>query len=278
MNKTVFITGTSSGIGKATVLYFLKNGWNVAATMRNPEKDNDFGNLPNVRAYKLDVTDDESIKNAINSAIHDFGQIDVLINNAGYAAIGIFEKATKEQIQKQFGTNVFGVMNVIRQILPYFRDQRNGTIINLSSVAGYVTFPIYSLYHGTKWALEGFSESLQYELRPFNIKVKCIEPGPIKTDFYSRSQELFKNEELNDYELYEKATYSFTQKFAERGLEPIEVAKVIFKAANSKNFRLKYPVGMETKFMLFLRRILPYCLLFKITGSVIENKFNKLKK
>lgn len=276
MNKTVFITGTSSGIGKEAVLYFSKNGWNVAATMRNPS--NDFESLPNVKIYQLDVTNEQSIKKAIETARQDFGQIDVLVNNAGYGAIGIFEKATKEQIQKQFDTNVFGVMNVIREILPHFRNQRNGTIINVSSVAGFVTFPIYSLYHGTKWALEGFSESLQYELRPFNIKVKCIEPGPIKTDFYSRSQELFRNEELSDYELYEKATYNFTQKFSERGLEPIAVAKVIYNAANSTSFKLKYPVGMETKMMLLMRRLLPYKLLFNITGRVIERKFNKLKK
>lgn len=135
MNKqTILITGASSGIGKITAKYFAERGWNVAATMRTPEKETELKQVSGIKLYQLDVTDDESIGKAIGSAVKDFGKIDVLLNNAGYGAVGVFEKATREQIQKQFDTNMFGVMNVTRQILPYFREQKGGTIINVSSI------------------------------------------------------------------------------------------------------------------------------------------------
>lgn len=212
MAKTILITGASSGIGKAIAVHFADKGWNVAATMRHPENETDLAGRSGVKLYRLDVTDNNSIRQSMADTIQDFNRIDVVVNNAGYGAIGIFEKATKEQIQRQFDINVFGVMNVTRFILSHFRKQRNGVIINITSMGGLITFPIYSVYHATKWAVEGFSESLQYELRPFNIKVKLVEPGAIKTDFYSRSQELFANDAFQDYDEYEKVTFKNTQK------------------------------------------------------------------
>lgn len=272
MKKTVFITGTSTGIGKETANYFAQEGWNVAATMRNIANAPDFFTNPNIRLYELDVTSEGSVKKAISSAISDFGKIDVIVNNAGYGAIGIFEKATPEQINKQFDTNVFGIMNVIRSILPHFRENKNGIIINISSIAGFLSFPLYSLYNSSKWAVEGFSEGLQYELRPFNIKVKCVEPGPIKTDFYSRSQDLFKNEALTDYDNYEQIAYETSQTTGAKGIPAITVAKVIFKAANSKCNRLRYPVGFEAAFYIWMKRYLPNWLVFRIIRMVIEKR------
>lgn len=273
MKKTVLITGTSSGIGKETVKYFSDNGWNVAATMRSPEKETELGKLPNVKLYKLDVTNDESIKGAIDAAINNFGAIDVIVNNAGYGAVGIFEKATKEQIQKQFDTNVFGVMNVTRQILPYFRKKKAGTIINVTSMGGRITFPIYSVYHGTKWAVEGWAEALQFELRPFNIKIKNVEPGAIKTDFYERSMDLFKKEGLTDYDSYEQITYQNSQKAGEDAPLPIVVAKTIFKAANDNNFKLRYPASAQSSMLLFVRWLLPLNWFMGIVRSVVEKGF-----
>lgn len=185
MAKTVFITGSSSGIGRATAEIFSSRGWNVAATMRNPEKEEALGELPNVKLFPLDVLDNESVKNTIKEIVQVFGKIDVLVNNAGYAAIGPFEAAEEDQILRQFGTNVFGMMRVTKGILPHFRNHGGGMIINISSVAGRTSFPLFSLYNSTKWAVEGFTEALRYELRQFNIRVKLIEPGAIKTDFYS---------------------------------------------------------------------------------------------
>lgn len=271
--KTVFITGASSGIGKVAAEYFARKGWNVAATMRRPENAEKFLKASNIRLYPLDVTQPESIRTALASCIRDFGGLDVVVNNAGYGAIGVFEKATPEQIRRQFDTNVFGVMNVIREVLPHFRKQRNGTIINITSTAGLVTFPIYSVYHGTKWAVEGFSESLAYELRPFGIKVKCVEPGAIKTDFYSRSQDLFAKDGLNDYDRYEKITYANTQKEGEKAPGPEVVARVIYKAAVSKNFRIRYPAGFQSRMMLGVRRLIPVKWFHAIIRVIVEKGF-----
>ncbi|TAF65424.1 MAG: SDR family oxidoreductase [Cytophagales bacterium] len=275
--KTILITGTSSGIGADAVRYFSEKGWNVAATMRTPEKDNTLRHLPNVKLYALDVHDENSIQQALQAAINDFGAIDAIVNNAGYGAIGIFEKATPEQIKKQFETNVFGAMNVIRGILPYFRQRRDGTIINITSMGGLVAFPIYSVYHGTKWALEGFSESLHYELRPFNIRVKCVEPGAIKTDFYTRSQDFFTNPSLTDYDEYEKITHENTQKAGETAPNPDVVSKAIFKAANDKNFRLRYPAGNQAVWILPLRKLIPTGWFVRIVRAQVEKGF-KAKK
>ncbi len=272
--KTVLITGASSGIGKATALYFAEKGWNVAATMRNPEKTEGL-NAPNIRCYMLDVTDITSIKNTIALAIKDFGNIDVIVNNAGYGAVGIFEKAKDEQLQKQFDVNVFGVFNVIREILPHFRAKKSGTIINVTSVGGRITFPIYSVYHATKWAVEGFAESLHFELKPLGIKVKNIEPGAIKTDFYSRSQDLFRDERIKDYDDYEKICLTNTQKAGKNAPGPLKVAKEIWKAANSSSFRLRYPVGIDAKSVLLLRKTLPLSWFFGIVRMIVEKGYKK---
>lgn len=273
MKQTIFITGTSSGIGKATVKHFSEHGWQVAATLRNPEKETEMQHWQGVKLYKLDVSDTSSINTAIAAAINDFGSIDVLCNNAGYGAVGIFEKATEEQIKKQFDTNVFGCMNVIRAILPHFRSKRNGTVINITSMGGLITFPIYSLYHGTKWAMEGFSESLAFELRPLNIRVKCVEPGAIKTEFYTQSQVLFENKSIKDYDNYESVIYPNTQKEGRNAPGPDVVAKTIYKAATDNNFRLRYAVGGVSPLLLFMRRILPDSWFFGIVRTVVEKGF-----
>ena len=273
MKKTVLITGTSSGIGKSTALYFASKGWNVAATMRTPEKEKELSKVDGIKLFKLDVTDPVSIQSAIEESISVFGGIDVVVNNAGYGGVGVFEAASQEQIQRQFNTNVFGVMNVTRAILPYFRQKKSGTIINVTSVGGLITFPIYSVYHSTKWAVEGFAEALQYELRPFNIKIKNIEPGAIKTDFYDRSQDLFKKEGLTDYDNYAKVAFENTQNAGVNAPGPDVVAKKIYKAALDRSFRLRYPAGPQAPALLFLRRLLPLSWFRGIVKLVVERGF-----
>lgn len=273
MKKTVLITGTSSGIGKSTALYFASKGWNVAATMRTPEKEKELSKVDSIKLFKLDVTDPISIQSAIEESISVFGGIDVVVNNAGYGGVGVFEAASQEQIQRQFNTNVFGVMNVTRAILPYFRQKKSGTIINVTSVGGLITFPIYSVYHSTKWAVEGFAEALQYELLPFNIKIKNIEPGAIKTDFYDRSQDLFKKEGLTDYDNYAKVAFENTQNAGVNAPGPEVVAKKIYKAAMDRSFRLRYPAGPQAPALLFLRRLLPLSWFRGIVKLVVERGF-----
>ena len=272
MTKTILITGASRGIGKATALLFNKKGWNVVATMRTPE---DFKNIPesdNMVCTYLDVTNTLSIRNAIKDTIMRFGSIDVLINNAGYGLIGLFEATTKEQIQKIFTTNVFGVMEVIRIVLPFFREQGYGTIINISSIAGKVTFPFYSFYDSTKWAIEGFSEALQYELKHLNIKVKIIEPGIIKTDFYNRALIQAGNSAINGYSSLITNFISMSIKIAMAlSSSPESTAKVIYKAAVDGSWRLRYPAGGHARGILFLRRVLSDRIINTIIQKTILN-------
>jgi NAD(P)-dependent dehydrogenase (short-subunit alcohol dehydrogenase family) len=278
MTKTVLITGSSTGIGKSVAAYFQAMGWNVAATMRAPEKETELIELENIKCIRLDVTNESSIKAAIDETILAFGAIDVVVNNAGYGSIGPFEAASGQQIQQQFDTNVFGIMNVTRAILPYFRGRRSGVIINIASAGGRMTWPLYSLYHGTKWAVEGFSESLQYELRPFNIRVKIIEPGSIKTDFWGRSQEVLVKKGLDVYEEYVNTVVPNLQKSGAHAPEPDIVASVVYKAANDNSWQLRYQAGAGAAISMFLRRIFPTRWFNAVVRTVVEKKEDRLKK
>lgn len=257
MSKTVFITGASSGIGQATALYFADMGWNVAATMREKTDNKNFAGHTNIKQYHLDVTDVDSITSAINGALKDFGSIDALINNAGYATIGPFEASTAAQIQQQFAVNVFGGMDLTRQIIPIMRTQGHGHIVNVSSMGGRLAFPLYSAYHATKWAVEGFSESLMYELQAFNIHIKLIEPGIIKTQFKGSSEVRFARKEIDDYDIYATHINNGYNHAYGHASSPQKVAKTIYKAASSSSAKLRYAVGQPAPILLAFRRILP---------------------
>ena len=256
MSKTVLITGTSSGIGRETALIFQKMGWNVAATQRDLEKESELTQLDHTVVLKLDVTNPQTIREAIQKTTKEFGKIDVLVNNAGYGQIGPFEATSEEETLKEFNVNVFGGMRVIKEILPEFRKRKEGIIINVASFGGRITFPLYSIYHSTKWAVEGFSESLQHELRQFNIKVKIIEPGVINTPFYDHVK-IAAKKGLEDYDKYAIPSLRKMQEAGRNGSSPKGVAKTIFEAANSDNWQLRYPTGKNAKLTLFLRRFLP---------------------
>jgi short-subunit dehydrogenase len=267
MDKVIMITGASSGIGNDTAKLFQSKGWKVAATMRSPQKADDLQKIADIECIRLDVTELDSIKSAIQTTLDKFGRIDAVVNNAGYGLVGAFEASSREQIVQQYMTNVFGLMDVCREILPYFREQKRGTIVNVASVGGRITFPLYSLYHGTKWAVEGFSESLQYELRPLNIKVKIIEPGPIKTDFYDRSMDLTKKEGLTAYDTFIEKVMPNMQKSGENAPGADVVAETIYRAINDGTWKLRYPVN--TKGMLFLRRFLPDSLFMRVIRAAL---------
>jgi NAD(P)-dependent dehydrogenase (short-subunit alcohol dehydrogenase family) len=187
MKKSVLITGCSTGIGAAAAKVFSDHGWNVAATMRKPEQGEALSALPGVKVLALDVTDKTSIDAAVRQTLQDFGNIDALVNNAGYGLFGPFETASQDVIKRQFDTNLFGLFDVTRAALPGMRERRSGVIVNVASIGGLTTFPMNSLYHATKYAVVGFSESLGYELAPFGIQVKVIAPGGVATDFAGRS-------------------------------------------------------------------------------------------
>ena len=258
MNKTILITGASSGIGKETAKKFQANGWNVIATMRNPENETELNGLENVFVTKLDVLDLESINQAITKGIEKFGGIEVLLNNAGYGAYGPLESFPRERVLKQFNTNVIGLLDVTRAILPHFRQNKYGTIINISSMGGKMTFPLGSLYHGTKFAVEGISESLRYEVEQFGGKVKIVEPGAIATDFAGRSFDFNHDEKLKEYnDIVTKVTTVFPTMIKKASKTDV-VTKVIYEAATDGKNKLRYMAGKDAKMFNFMNKLLGY--------------------
>lgn len=271
MNKTILITGASSGIGKETAKLFQSKGWNVIATMRNPEQEAELSKLNNVLITRLDVLDLDSIDNAIQKGIQKFGKIDVLLNNAGYGAYGPLESFPRERVLKQFNTNVIGLLDVTRAILPHFRQNKNGTIINISSMGGKMTFPLGSLYHGTKFAVEGISESLRYEVEQFGCKVKIVEPGAIATDFAGRSFDFNHDEKLKEYnDIVTKVTTVFPTMIKKASKTDV-VTKVIYEAATDGKNKLRYMAGKDAKMFNFMNKLLGYNIIVSM-----NKKFFKL--
>ena len=255
MKKTIFITGASSGIGKATSLLFARKNWNVIATMRSPEKEKELSLLDNVLLLEADVTDTNSISLAIEQGITKFGHIDVLLNNAGYGQQGIFEAVSPEKIREQFEVNVFGLMETSRAILPHFRRRKTGTIINITSGVGRVTVPLVSIYAASKFAVEGFSESLSYELDSQNIKVKIVEPGYVATPFYQRAKAEFAfDPQLEDYQKFQgDMSTLFTAFESLETADADDVAATVFQAATDGTHQLRYVIGPDLQPMIDLR-------------------------
>jgi len=251
--KTILITGASSGIGKATAKKFATEGWNVIASMRSPEKETALSLMENVLVVRLDVQDKQSIGEAIQSGINRFGTIDTVINNAGFGILGAFEKSTDEQIQNQFSVNVFGVMNVIKAILPHFREKQDGTIINITSQGGRVTFPTCSLYHSTKFAIEGFSESLAYELLSQHITVKIVEPGSTESNFFGAAG-MAADQSITAYEEFDKIALDNWNKNDTMTSTSAEIAEVIFQAATDNKNQFRYMAGKDTALYFGIRQ------------------------
>jgi NAD(P)-dependent dehydrogenase (short-subunit alcohol dehydrogenase family) len=257
VENTILITGASSGIGKATALYFAARGWKVIATMRDPAKS-PFKDKPEIHVMPLDVTDPKSVRGAVAEARKISEKIDVLLNNAGYALRGIFEGYTPDQIEAQLNTNVLGLIDVVQAFLPVFRAQGGGTIVNVASVGGRIGFPLYSLYQASKFAVEGFTEALAWELEPFGIRLKLIEPGFIRTDFHTRSMDRAEDPVIPEYGDFARKTLARQAGMEKSGSPPEKAARVIFKAATSRSRKLRYAVGSDAKLALFLRSALPF--------------------
>ena len=272
-NKKVVavVTGSSSGIGFETSLVLAKNGFVTYATMRNLGKSNKIIELKQkkklpLEVLKLDVTDDKSIKEAIEKIANEQqGTIDVLVNNAGYGLLGPLEELSIQEFKEQFEANVFGVIRVIQEILPIMRKQRHGTIVNISSVAGRIGFPLTCAYVSSKFALEGLSESIAYELEPFGINVILVEPGVIKTNFDSNlkigknvsttTATTTSNRNSPYANITEKRIAAFKPRF-ENASPPIEVAKVILNVITSKNVQpgSRYLVGNDAFKLMEIRK------------------------
>lgn len=255
MSKTVLITGSSTGIGRSTAMHFQSQGWNVIATMRTPEKERELQRLDRVLVTRLDVTDQDSINAAVQAGLDTFGSIDVLVNNAGYGAYGPLEATPMEKIRVQFETNVIGLMSVTQAVLPHMRQQASGTIINISSIGGKMAFPLGSLYHGTKYAVEGLTEALFYELDAIGVKAKLVEPGAIKTDFGGRSFNFNNDESMTEYQpIVQALMTNLAERMTEQASEPQVVADVIYTAATDGSKTLRYTAGDDAAMFMDQRK------------------------
>lgn len=245
MTKTVLITGTSAGLGRAAAKLFQSDGWNVVATMRKPAAESELTSLDRVLVTRLDVEDASSIKPAIDAGIARFGAIDVLVNNAGFGAFGPLEVTPIETIRRQFEVNVIGVLQTIQAILPHFRARRAGTIVNVSSTSGRMTLPFGSLYHGSKFAVEGVTEALQYELAPLGIHVKVVEPGAIRTDFAGRSISFNNDPEIAQYQPLLASTMKTYGGLMNESSDPELIARQVLAAAQDEGRKLRFPAGED---------------------------------
>jgi NAD(P)-dependent dehydrogenase (short-subunit alcohol dehydrogenase family) len=268
--KTVVVTGASSGIGKATAQFFARSGWNVVATMRTPSAEKDLIETANLKLVPLDVQDSASVKGAVETALTAFGTIDVWVNNAGYGAFGPIEAASHAQVQRQYDVNVFGLIECVQAIVPHFRAQRAGVLINVTSVGGLAASPGYGIYNSSKFAAEGLSEGLWYELGALGIKVKLVEPGVTKTAFGGRSMDVLDFSNLPDYTQLMKKIDAARARFAKNAATPELVAATIFAAANDRSDRLRYLVGADAKRLWLLRRWLGSRMQMRLVRSLFQ--------
>ena len=250
MSKTIFITGASSGLGKATAKLFAAKSWNVLATMRQPAKETELTQLANVTVLPLDVTRPEQVRETIQGALKSHG-VDVVFNNAGYGLAGPMDAIDDARITRQFETNVFGPMRVTREFIPYFKQKRSGRFITTTSVAGLIGLPLNSVYNASKWALEGWSEGLSYELAPFGIKVKTVAPGAVMTDFMSRSLD---HVPAPGYDAMNEATVKFFVPDMAKISSAESIAQVVWEAATDDQDHLRYVAGDDAIDIYALRQ------------------------
>ncbi len=253
MEKIAIVTGSSSGIGFETALALAREGYFTYATMRDTKKGNNITEIAKKENLKLeilelDVDKEDSVKNAINKVVKEKGRIDLLVNNAGYGLFGCLEDISMEELKAQFETNFFGVVRVLQAIIPTMRRQKSGIIVNVSSVAGKIGFPVSPAYISSKFALEGLNDSIRYELSPFGINTIIIEPGVIKTNFMSSTKKALRSD--SPYKDITNKVISGITMMSEMGTPPKEVANIIIKAVKSENPLPRYVVGNDAVMFL----------------------------
>lgn len=267
MSRVVLVTGASSGIGEAVVRRFARDGWIVAATMREPARSPFADPLGGIETFRIDVTDEASIADGVRAVGERFGRIDVLVNNAGYALMGPVEAIGADDLRLQLETNLVGLAAVTRHVLPWMRLQRTGTVVNVSSIGGRMAFPFAAAYHATKFAVEGLSEAMRFELKQFGIRVRLVEPGGIRTNFIS------KGTRWAGHPAYEPRLTAFRR--MSEGLDatlpgPERVAHVVLRAATDRSGRLRYPAAPGP--YLLMRALLPDAAWRAMISSVLERQ------
>ncbi|RYY54716.1 MAG: SDR family oxidoreductase [Chitinophagaceae bacterium] len=242
MQNTVFITGASSGLGKATAKFFQLKGWTVIATMRNPEREKELRELDNVVLLPLDVTNPEQVEQTISKVLREH-RVDVVVNNAGYGLVGPLEALTDGQVSRQVETNLLGLIRVTKAFVPSFRERRSGTFINITSTFGLLSYPTCSVYSATKFGVDGFSEGLAYELASFNVAVKVVAPGGMQTDFVNRSMDGGQHEAYQ--QLVAKVGEGYSEEQVANYTRPEVVAQIIYDAATDGQNQLRYVAGSD---------------------------------
>ena len=255
MDKVALVTGSSSGIGFETSLALARNGYHTFATMRNLGKDEKIKQIIekedlSIEILELDVDSEESVNRAIKTVSEKKGRIDVLVNNAGYGMWGTVEDVSIDEFKEQFETNFFSIIRLIQKVAPIMRKQNSGNIVNISSVAGRIGFPVSPAYISSKFALEGLSESLRFELMPFGINVIIIEPGVIKTNFFDSMKLSEKSQQDSTYKEITDKVISGVKMMAEMGTHPKEVADVVIKTLGEEKPLPRYVIGNDA--MMFL--------------------------
>lgn len=260
MSKPVaLVTGGSSGIGESTARALLAKGFTVYAVARRVDRMSALSSA-GVHTFAMDVTDDASMVAGIDRIIEEQGRIDVLVNNAGYGSYGAVEDVPIEEARRQFEVNVFGLARLVQLVTPHMRSRRSGRIINISSIGGKFYEPFGAWYHATKFAVEGFSDSLRMELRPFGIQVVLIEPGPIRTEWNEIARDsLLERSGDGAYAEWARKAHGVMERFdePERASTPEEVADKIVKAALAKRPAARYPVGRGARMITTSRDLLP---------------------
>lgn len=263
MQKTIFITGASSGLGKSTAKLFQSKGWRVIATMRNPEKETELNKLKDVILLPLDVTQQEQITSTIEKVTNLY-LVDVVMNNAGYGLIGVLESLNDEQIERQITTNLLSVIRISKAFTSHFRERKSGMFINITSTFGLIGFPTCSIYSATKFAVDGFSESMAYELAQFGIQIKIIAPGGMQTDFAVRSME------LGQHDAYEKLTSEVSKGYSAEKISNYtkveDIAEIVYQSATDGKDQLRYVAGNDAN-QLYDERL----------NSGIENQVQNIK-
>lgn len=243
--KTIFITGSSSGLGRAAAKLFASRGWSVIATMRKPAQESVLNTLSGVELLALDVTDPRQIEIAVK-AIMAKGNVDVVFNNAGYGMSGPLEGYSDEQLCRIIDTNLLGAIRVTKAFAPYLRERGQGLFINTTSIGGLMTVPFNSMYHATKWGLEGWSESMAFELGQFGVGMKIIEPGGMKTDFFTRSLD------VGHHPAYDAMVESVMNVITDPAQmasysTPEQIAEIVYEAATDGKDQLRYVAGNDAK-------------------------------
>ena len=250
--KIVLITGVSSGIGQATAQLLAQQGFTVFGTSRNPSS---VERMSGVEVLPLDVRLDESVNGCVDTVVKRTGRLDTLVNNAGYSLVGPIEEAMLEEAKAQFETNFFGVVRMVKKVLPIMRKQASGQIINVSSGAGLTPLPFVGFYSASKFALEGYTEALRHEVKPFHIRVSLVEPGFIKS--HLRQNQQLATDQISDYDPWRKWVSAVRPKWEERLPEPALVAECVLRVVGSQSPKLRYRVGKESAQAFWLRRFLP---------------------